>query len=147
MSHEPTLNFDRWKTISEIYHLIRVWLRIVYKINDKKLLLLTSPNSFKFKEVFNRHWQKKHSNLKTICHINPKYFLRTKLLEKVLLAKYLIYVTAALGQKGVPGSNCHKRNLVTFAPFSSRVNLLSGLKFNSHNIQLFLRIKMCPFKF
>ena len=38
-------------------------------------------------------------NWKTTCHIKLKFFLRTKLLEKLLLAKYLIFATAALSAK------------------------------------------------
>ena len=43
--------------------------------------------------------QKKYSNLKTICHIKPKFFWWTKLLENTLFEKYLISVSATLTTK------------------------------------------------
>ena len=41
-------------------------------------------------------WQNMYPNLKTTSHIKLKFFLWTKLLENLLLAKYLISVTAPL---------------------------------------------------
>ena len=41
-------------------------------------------------------WQNVYPNLKTTCHIKLKLFLWTKLLENLLLAKYLISVIAPL---------------------------------------------------
>ena len=41
-------------------------------------------------------WQNKYSDLKTTCHIKPKFLLCTKILENLLLAKYLVSVLAAL---------------------------------------------------
>ena len=49
-----------------------------------------SSSLFNLKEVPYLHWQNKSCNLKTTCHINPKFFLWTKLLENLLLVKYLI---------------------------------------------------------
>ena len=46
------------------------------------------------KEVSYLSWQNTYHNLKTTCHIKLKYFLWTKLLENLLLAKYLISVAA-----------------------------------------------------
>ena len=48
------------------------------------------------KEVSNLSWQNACPNLKTTCHIKLNIFLWTKLLEKLLLAKYLIFVAAPL---------------------------------------------------
>ena len=48
------------------------------------------------KGVFYLPWQNKFSNLKTTCHIKPKFFLWTKLLENLLLTKYFISVAGAL---------------------------------------------------
>ena len=48
------------------------------------------------KEVSYLCWQNRYPNLKTTCHIKLKYFLWTKLLESLLLTKYLISVTATL---------------------------------------------------
>ena len=48
------------------------------------------------KDVSYLSWQNTYPNLKTTCHIKLKCFLWTKLLEILLLAKYLISVTAPL---------------------------------------------------
>ena len=91
MSYELALNFDQWKTFSENYKPIRVWLWLVYKIYRELLSLATflrvHSNS---KEVSYLCWQNTYRNLKTTCHIKLKYFLWTKLLENSLFAKYLI---------------------------------------------------------
>ena len=47
------------------------------------------------REVFTS-WLNKYSKLKTSCHMKPKYFLWTKLLENLLLAKYFTFVAATL---------------------------------------------------
>ena len=51
------------------------------------------------KEVSYLFWQNTYHNLKTICHIKLKFFLWTKLLENLLLAKYLTSVAAPLTTK------------------------------------------------
>ena len=48
------------------------------------------------KEVSYLSRQNTYPNLKTTCHIKLKFFLWTKLLENLLLAKYLISVTSPL---------------------------------------------------
>ena len=48
------------------------------------------------KEVSYLTWQNSYPNLKATCHFKLKFFLWTKLLERLLLAKYLISVTATL---------------------------------------------------
>ena len=48
------------------------------------------------KEVSYLSWQNTYPNLKTTCHIKLKFFFWTKLLENLLLAKYLISVAAPL---------------------------------------------------
>ena len=48
------------------------------------------------KEVSHLSWQNTYPNPKTTCHIKVKFFLWTKLLENLLLAKYLISVAAPL---------------------------------------------------
>ena len=50
------------------------------------------------KEVSYLSWQNTHPNLKTTCHIKLKFFLWTKLLENLLLAKYLISVATPLNK-------------------------------------------------
>ena len=47
-------------------------------------------------EVSYLSWQNTYPNLKTTCHIKPKRFLWTKLLENLLLAKYFISVAETL---------------------------------------------------
>ena len=47
-------------------------------------------------EVFYFSWQNRYPNLKTTCHIKLNIFLWTKLLENLLLAKYVISVAAPL---------------------------------------------------
>ena len=64
----------------------------------RELLFLTTflrvhSNS---KEVSYLSWQNTYPNSKTICHIKLKFFWLAKLLENLLLAKYLISVTAPL---------------------------------------------------
>ena len=82
MSCERALIFDQWKTFSENYKPMRVWLWLVYKICREVLSLAT------FLRI--------HSNLKSTCHIKLKIFLWTKLLENLLHAEYLTSVAATL---------------------------------------------------
>ena len=96
MSCERALNFDQWKTFSENYKPMRVWLWLVYKFTENYSLaafLWIHSNS---KEVSYLSWQNTYPNSKTTCHIKLKFFLQTKLLENLLLAKYLTSVTASL---------------------------------------------------
>ena len=48
------------------------------------------------KEASYLSWQNTYPYLKITCHIKLKFFLWTKLIEKLLLAKYLISVTTPL---------------------------------------------------
>ena len=48
------------------------------------------------KEVSYLSWKNTYPNLQTTCHIKLKFFLWTKLLGNLLLAKYLITVAAPL---------------------------------------------------
>ena len=52
-------------------------------------------------EVSYLSWQKTYRNLKTTCHNKLKFFLWTKLLENLLLARYLISVAAPLNDSEV----------------------------------------------
>ena len=47
-------------------------------------------------EVSYLYWQNRYPNLKTTCHVKLKFLFWTKLLESLLLAKYLISVAATL---------------------------------------------------
>ena len=88
---EHALNFDQWETFSKKYKPMRDWLG--YKLLLLATFLQVHSNS---KEVSLSTWQNTYSNLRTTCHIKLKFFLWTKLLENLLLAKYLISVTAPL---------------------------------------------------
>ena len=72
---------------------MRVWLWLVYKLLSLETFLRVHSNS---KEVSYLSWQNSYPNLKITCHIKLKFFLWTKLLESLLLAKYLISVAATL---------------------------------------------------
>ena len=98
MSCERALNFDQWNTFSENFKPMRVWLLLlVYKIYRELLSLATFLQiRWNSKEVSYVFWQNTYPNLKTTCHIQLKFFLWTKLLENLLLAKYLISVAAPL---------------------------------------------------
>ena len=95
-SCERALKFDQWKTFSENYKSIRVWLRLIYReLLPLVTFLQVYSNS---KELSYLSWQNKYLNLKTNCHIKLKYFLWPKLLEGLLFAKYLIYVAGTLNK-------------------------------------------------
>ena len=68
-------------------------LQIYRELLSPTTILRVHLNS---KDVFYLSWQNTYPNSKTTCHIKLKFFLRTKLLENLLLAKYLISVTARL---------------------------------------------------
>ena len=52
-------------------------------------------------------WQNMYPNWKTTCHIKLRFFLYTKPLENLLLAKYLISVPAPLRRKILSLSNLY----------------------------------------
>ena len=108
MSCERALNFDQWKTFSENYKPMRVWLWLVYKIYRELLSLATFlPVHSNSKEVSYLSWTNTYPKLKATCHIKLKYFLWIKLLENLLRAKYLISVAAPLIQH--VSNNIHPR--------------------------------------
>ena len=90
------LNFDQWKTFSKNYKPMRVWLWFAYKFNENYCHLWLFSEFKNSKEVTRLSWQNTYSNLKTTFYIKLKFLLWTKLLENLLLAKYLIFVTATL---------------------------------------------------
>ena len=65
------------------------------------------PSSLKSKEVSYLSWQITHSNLKTTRHIKLKF--SSELLENLLLAKYLISITARLKYKSI-NNYCWSQN-------------------------------------
>ena len=95
-SCERGLNFDQWKTISENYKpmsLIIICLQICRELLSLATFLRVHSNSEKVSYL---SWRNTYPNFKTTCHIKLNFFLWTKLLEGLLLAKYLISVAASL---------------------------------------------------
>ena len=72
MSCERALNFDQWKTFSEKYKPIRVWLRLFYQFTENIVGFLQANSNLK--ELSYLPWQNKYPNLKTTSHIKPKFF-------------------------------------------------------------------------
>ena len=96
MSYKHALNFDQWKIFSENYKPMKVWLWLVYKITENYC------RSWIFSEFI--QIQKSHpTSIDEVhmltFHIKLKFFLWTKILENLLLAKYLISITASLTEK------------------------------------------------
>ena len=74
-------------------NLIMACLRIYWE----PLYLATFPRVHSnSKEATYLSWQNTYPNLKTTCHIKLIFFLRTKLLQTLLLGKYLIPVASTL---------------------------------------------------
>ena len=100
MPCEHALNFDKWKTFSRNYQPIYKPMEFDCCLFTNLPRIIVACNFSRFhwnsKEVSYLSWQKKYPNLKTTCHIKLKLFLWTKLDEILLLAKYLIFFTAAL---------------------------------------------------
>ena len=96
MSCERALIFDQWKTFSENYKPMRVWLWLVYKFNENYCRSRLFSDFIQTQKKYPTSWQNTYPNLKTTCHIKLKFFLWTKLLENLLHAEYLISVAAAL---------------------------------------------------
>ena len=81
-----------WK-LSANESLIMACLQICRQLLSLSTFLRVHANS---KEVSYISWQNTYPNLKTDCHIKLKLFLWTKLIENLLLAKYLISVRPPL---------------------------------------------------
>ena len=92
---ERVLNFEQWKTFSEKANesLVFIYLEIYRELLSLVPFLWVHSN---LKEVSYLSWQNTYPNLKTTCHIKLKFFLWTKLLENLVLAKCLISVNAPL---------------------------------------------------
>ena len=98
----PMKNLSR-KLLASV-SLIMACLQIYWELLLLATFLRVQSNS---KEISNLSWQ---NNLKTTCHIKLKFFLWTKLLENLLLVKYLISVTATL--KIIHDKNTMKKKFV-----------------------------------
>ena len=91
MSCERALNFDQWKTFSENHKPMRVWLWLVHKFTENYIV----PHISQTQKRYPTSLSKMYPNLKT-TYISNYIFLWTKLLENLLLAKYLISVAGPL---------------------------------------------------
>ena len=76
--------------------LIMACVQIYRELFSLATFLRVHSNS---KEMFYLYWQNRCPNLKTTCHIKLKPFFWTKLLESILLQKYLISVAVTLTSK------------------------------------------------
>ena len=75
----------------------RVWLWFVCKFTKNYCHLRLFSEFIQNSEMVSYFsWKNTYSNLKTTCHIKLKYFLWTKPLQNLSLAKYLMLVTATL---------------------------------------------------
>ena len=72
--------------------MIKICLQIYRELLSLVTFLRVHSNT---KEVSCLSWQNTYPNSKTTCHIKLKFFFLPKLLENVLLAKYIIPVAAA----------------------------------------------------
>ena len=68
-------------------------LQIYRELLPLAIFLWVHSNS---KEVSYFSWQNTYPNLKSTCHFKLRFFMWTKLLENLVLVKYLISVAAAL---------------------------------------------------
>ena len=90
MSCEHALNFNQWKTFSKNYKPMRAWLRLVDKFTEN---YYPSRLLSEFIQAQKRY----PTSPDEIRILTWKlFFLGTKLLENLLLAKYIISVTAPL---------------------------------------------------
>ena len=96
MSCEGALSFDQWKTFSENYKPMKVWLWLVCKFTGNYI----APHDISLSSLKLRRGI---LPLGKICIltwkllvISSNIFLWTKLLQNLLLAKYLISVAAPL---------------------------------------------------
>ena len=80
----PLKNISRKQQANK--NLIMSCLQIYRELLSLATFLRVYSNT---KEVSYLSWQSAYPNLKTTCHIMLKFFLWTKLLENLLLAKYL----------------------------------------------------------
>ena len=91
ISRERAWNFDQWKTFSENYKAVRVWLWLVCKItknNCRSRILAKFPQTIKNYPTFLNKLSILTCRLLVIS--SQKIFLWTTLLENLCLAKYLL---------------------------------------------------------
>ena len=111
-SRERVLNFDHWKKISENYEPMRVWLWLTYKFTKNYCRLrLFSRGHSNSRKVSYLSWQNTYPNFESTCHIKLKFFLWTKLIENLLLAKYPISVSVTLRKSNEVFKPCTIRKI------------------------------------
>ena len=100
----PMKNIFRKQYANESF--IMACLQIYQELLSLATFLRVHLNSEK---VSHLSWQSTYPKLKTTRHIKLKFFLWTKLLENLLLAKYLISVAAPLKYKSI-NNYCWSQN-------------------------------------
>ena len=93
MSCERALNFDQWKTFSENYKPMRVWLCLAYRFIENNCRSWIFSNFIQNQKVYSVSSDKISILTWKILVILSQNFSSEK---NLLLAKYLISVTAAL---------------------------------------------------
>ena len=93
ISYEHALNFDQWKTFSENYKPMRVWLCLAYRFIENNCRSWIFSNFIQNQKVYSVSSDKISILTWKILVILSQNFSSEK---NLLLAKYLISVTAAL---------------------------------------------------
>ena len=97
-SYERVLDFDQWKTFSEKYKPMRVWFWLVYKFAENYSRSWFFSEFIQTQMRYSTSLDKRPILIWRLLDIliKLKFFLWTKLQENLLLAKYLISVSAPL---------------------------------------------------
>ena len=75
---------------------MRVWLCLVYKFTENYFRLRFFSDIIKMQKRYPTTLDKRGIQLRNFLSYQVKFFLRTKFLESLLLAKYLTSVAATL---------------------------------------------------
>ena len=98
MPCEHDLNFDQWKTFSESYKPIRVWLCLVYKFAENNCRLQLCSEFIQTQKRYPTSLDKIRILTWKLLVISGQNSLWTELPTNLLLAKYLISVAATLSK-------------------------------------------------
>ena len=75
---ERPVNGDQWQTFSGNCKPIRVWSWLVYKFTENNCQLRLFSEFIRTQRgISYLPWKSKYPNLKTTCHIKPKFFFWT----------------------------------------------------------------------
>ena len=91
---EHALNFDQWKHFPKTISRWEFWLWLAHRFTENYYPSRLFSEFIQTQEVSYVSCQNTYPNSKTTCHNKLQFFLWTKLLENLTLAKYLIYFTA-----------------------------------------------------